>query len=295
MLLTRVITGVLLAVALFYCLSFAHHPAAPILLFVAFAGVAGVEYCALRWRSLEGPGDRFVQRPEISREHMTVGALYAATVPIAAAGNSWIPQGEVGLALVFVWMVVCGSCLSAWFYMTEKRMHLATSKLINAMAGFVYIGIPAIALYRMSIITLPNAPKGIAVYFALSVVLMGDIMAYFGGRLFGHHKLLPRVSPKKTIEGSAFGLLASGLTGVGIAWHYQFSAPLWLVFIVCLGAGFAGQIGDLVASALKRVANCKDSSGLLPGHGGALDRIDAVLIGSPICSLIFIVEEFGLF
>lgn len=296
MLFTRVITGLLLAVVLFYTVSFAHHPLPPLLLFFCFAGVAGVEFVALRWRCLEGPGDLFVQRPKISKEHVFIGLLYGLSIPLVALGNAWVgAKSEAGLAIVFLWMVSCSVALSGWFYLTEKRLHLATSKLINSMAGFVYIAIPAVALFRMNQIEIPGAPQGIAIYFCLSVVLMGDIMAYFGGRLFGKNRLLPRVSPKKTWEGAAFGLLASGLTGTGIAWFFQFGVPYWFVFLVCVFAGCAGQIGDLVASALKRVANCKDSSGLLPGHGGALDRIDAVIVGAPLCILIFLVREFGFF
>lgn len=292
MLATRLVTAAVLSLALFAAVSFTDHEAVRIIFFGAFVAIAGLEYVALRWRAIMGPGSLIAPRPEIHREHTFIGLLYGATIPVLAIGDALLSgSSESGLAFAFLWSIFSSLVLSAWFYKSERSLEVATAKLINAMAGFVYVAIPGIALYRMSSVEVPRAPEGIGVYFCLAVVLMGDTCAYFGGRLFGRRKLLPRISPKKTMEGALCGLLGSGITGTATAWVFGFGVPLWVVFALCVIAGAAGQIGDLLESALKRVANVKDSSGLLPGHGGALDRIDAVLLGAPLCNLVFFYND----
>jgi phosphatidate cytidylyltransferase len=109
-----------------------------------------------------------------------------------------------------------------------------------------------------------------------------DSAAYFIGRKFGKHKLLERVSPKKTIEGAAAGFLASALF-FPILSHFlmpEFNLIYAIIFGIVIG--IFGQIGDLIESKLKRDAGVKDSSNLIPGHGGILDRFDSIIFISPI-------------
>ena len=115
----------------------------------------------------------------------------------------------------------------------------------------------------------------------LATVWFGDAAAYYGGRMMGRHPLAPVISPKKTVEGAFAGLIGSVIAGVlmGIALTDVSSGAL--VGGTLLAAS-AGQAGDLAESALKRSAGVKDSSGLLPGHGGMLDRIDSVLFAAPV-------------
>ena len=122
------------------------------------------------------------------------------------------------------------------------------------------------------------------VIFVLAAVWLGDTGAYFAGRFLGKHKLYPAVSPKKTWEG-AFGGLAGSLLGVILvkAIRADHLHPLTWVDVVLLtipGAALA-QMGDLVESLVKRATGVKDSGAILPGHGGILDRIDAVLFFAP--------------
>ena len=109
---------------------------------------------------------------------------------------------------------------------------------------------------------------------------MGDTCAYFFGKYFGKHKLAPRISPKKTIEGSIGGLLGSASTAI-IA-HYGMGLP-WLHGVaVSIIAGAFGQAGDLAESLIKRSTGFKDSGNLLPGHGGMLDRVDGLMFASVV-------------
>ena len=113
-------------------------------------------------------------------------------------------------------------------------------------------------------------------------VMFSDTAAYYVGRSLGRHKMSPRLSPNKTWEGAAGGILAS--LGAGCLAHFWFYQRLPLAHALTLGLllGVAGIFGDLAESTLKRAAGVKDSSSLLPGHGGVLDRLDGLLFAGPI-------------
>lgn len=116
--------------------------------------------------------------------------------------------------------------------------------------------------------------------FALTIIWASDTAAYFTGRAIGKHPLAPHISPKKTWEGSLAGLIAS--LAVAYAFHYWLTIPLPHLFAMATLGNIAGQLGDLLESAYKRSAGVKDSGGLLPGHGGILDRIDALILCIPV-------------
>jgi len=116
--------------------------------------------------------------------------------------------------------------------------------------------------------------------FALAITWAADTVAYFVGRSFGKHPLAPHISPKKTWEGSVSGLLGSLL--IAYAFHFWLAIPLPHLLVMALLGNIAGQTGDLLESAYKRSAGVKDSGGLLPGHGGILDRIDALILCIPV-------------
>jgi phosphatidate cytidylyltransferase len=114
------------------------------------------------------------------------------------------------------------------------------------------------------------------------IVFSGDTGAYFGGRLMGRHKLAPTISPKKTVEGTVFGLTSS-VGGAFLAATYlvpQLDATE--VLVMGLLCGMVAQVGDLAESLFKRAMDTKDSGRILPGHGGMLDRIDGVLFAAPV-------------
>ena len=154
---------------------------------------------------------------------------------------------------------------------------------------FFYIG--------MTLVTVPglreqaNGPSLVA--FLLCIVWAGDIAALYVGRALGRHKMAPALSPNKSWEG-AFGslagsLLAAGgllaLAGLFESWDkvwLPYPEDLWYWLSLAVLINFAAQVGDLAESALKRSVGIKDSGSLLPGHGGVLDRIDALLVAAPV-------------
>ncbi len=130
-------------------------------------------------------------------------------------------------------------------------------------------------------------------YFLLAASRMGDVGAYLMGRAFGRHKLIPHLSPGKTIEGALFGLAFSAMAGAGIVYWAHASGSLLALFPewwygAVLGAftGVAAQCGDLVKSALKRAAGVKDSGQLVPAFGGVLDIIDNFMLTGPLLIIV---------
>jgi phosphatidate cytidylyltransferase len=124
------------------------------------------------------------------------------------------------------------------------------------------------------------------VFLVFGSIWLCDTFAYYGGVLFGRHKLFERVSPKKTWEGAVFGLVGGLVAVLVVRWIYQAlgeTIPLTVPETLVIGsiAGTIGQTGDLAESLLKRDAGVKDSSNLIPGHGGVLDRFDSLMFVSP--------------
>ena len=115
--------------------------------------------------------------------------------------------------------------------------------------------------------------------FALVITWAGDTVAYFVGRAFGKHPFAPHLSPKKTWEGAIASFAGSLLVGYAFSWWL--SAPVPHLLAMAGVGNVAGQAGDLLESAYKRSAGVKDSGALLPGHGGILDRIDALILAIP--------------
>lgn len=169
-------------------------------------------------------------------------------------------------------------CISIIF---EKRFEdLTALSLFQAkgILGFFYVGLlPAMATRLLDL-------EHGKIWFLgmLAVVFAGDTLAYLTGMMWGKKKILPKISPKKTIVGSVGGLGGSVVAGLILGVYFLPHLPLWGLVIVSLATGLVAQLGDLFESMLKRVANVKDSGSIMPGHGGILDRLDGVLFGAPI-------------
>jgi phosphatidate cytidylyltransferase len=117
--------------------------------------------------------------------------------------------------------------------------------------------------------------------FVLAVIVSGDAGAYHVGVRIGRHKLYPVVSPNKSIEGAIGGLFSSLLAGAILGSIFLKNVPMAKLLLCTIVVASAGQIGDLIESMLKRNCGKKDSSHLLPGHGGILDRLDSMIFAFP--------------
>jgi phosphatidate cytidylyltransferase len=149
-------------------------------------------------------------------------------------------------------------------------------------AGLLLVALPFSYLVRINEIERTGRQL---VLFVLCLIWAGDTLAYFVGRSLGRLPMAPALSPRKTWEGAFANLLGSLLVAIFFARWMQFDT---ISLLVTAGlANIAGQMGDLIESAYKRGAGVKDSSSLLPGHGGMLDRIDSLILASPAVWIVF--------
>jgi phosphatidate cytidylyltransferase len=151
--------------------------------------------------------------------------------------------------------------------------------------GFLYIVLPSLCLVVLS--WLSASETGALVFWALIVTWATDIFAYFAGRAIGGPKLAPRISPNKTWAGLIGGMVGASYCGWAVAWYFELGTPfVWIGAIM----GLLAQLGDLYESWEKRRAGIKDSSNLLPGHGGVLDRLDGLLAVAVAVMLIILLN-----
>ena len=231
--------------------------------------------------------------------------LLLVLAAVARGGHELMRMTMVGAPLLHLWGVLATVGIAAAHLLAPDARVLATLILPHAaiatiaslskpqpteaagmrlawlLAGPLYVG--GLASSVAAVHRVPHG--GEWVLLSMWLAWASDTGAYFAGRYFGKHKLYPQVSPSKTVEGSIGGLMGS-LTG-GLAAHFGFlpSLPLLDAIVLALFAGALGQAGDLVESLVKRSTGVKDSGSILPGHGGMLDRIDALMFTATACLL----------
>ena len=200
--------------------------------------------------------------------------------------------GLIGLLLIFIayagaWclipeLIIINTLGVAFFSLQRFKIHAGVVDVVSKeIQGLVYI-----PLALSTLILLRMEPNGVRwIFFLLFVVFAGDVGAFYAGRFFGRHKLSPAISPGKTIEGAAGGILANIVVGYGFMILFLPHLPVVGSLLFFVAVGIAGQVGDLFESEFKRVQQIKDSGTILPGHGGLLDRIDALLFAAPTAYL----------
>jgi phosphatidate cytidylyltransferase len=212
-------------------------------------------------------------RPEILP--MTAVAYPAAIAIVLVAGAA---EPALLVPIVSVTLIVLVAISLGHF-----KNHMDVVETILKVAfSLVYIPLSLACLVLLKFDALGVAE----IFFILCIVAGGDIGAFYSGSYLGKHKLCPAVSPKKTIEGSLGGLAASLLIGLVFNGFFLPGTPLWGCLLIAILGGIAGQVGDLFESEFKRAAGVKDSGVILPGHGGLLDRIDALLLTTPLAFLL---------
>ena len=216
------------------------------------------------WQNLVGHG---------ARERFVIGG---AGIVVAAALSA---QLAPDLALA---PLALGAALVAW--------RAAPGQRAWAAGGVLYAGalIVAVAAIRPALAGAIEPPFNLrAILWLFAVVWGTDVMAYFGGRLIGGPKFWPLVSPSKTWSGTLSGVISGGLLGLAVAKYVSPTPVSWLpVLGLGLVAAMVSQAGDFLESALKRRYGVKDSSNLIPGHGGVMDRLDGFITASAFAALI---------
>jgi phosphatidate cytidylyltransferase len=197
------------------------------------------------------------------------GLLYAAVVCLAAR------TGDPRLLLA---TVIFSVLIAFMLYLPRIREDRFDVLPVQKLA----FGVLYIPLMMSHIILVRQSPDGVLwIFFILVMAFSGDVAAYYVGRTFGRKKLLPLVSPGKTVEGT-LGLFAGSVLFCLLFRHFFFPAlPVGHTVAMALAGSVTGQLGDLCESALKRASGTKDSGTLLPGHGGFLDRLDCLIFIGP--------------
>lgn len=228
---------------------------------VAFASAVG----AIELFGMTHPGDRVSQAIGVST---TVGL--SAVIYFRGHDARWVLGA-------FLFITIAGVLLPL---LRLGEVPTAGLRVMANVAGPIYVGalLCTIALVRRD----QGAHGAGWVVMTLTFAWLGDTGGYFAGRFFGKTKLYEKVSPKKTREGFVGSLAGAALGAVVAHFWYVPEIPLAHAVPLALIAGALGQLGDLVESLLKRSTGIKDSGWIVPGHGGLLDRIDALLIVSPI-------------
>jgi len=194
--------------------------------------------------------------------------------------QSWI-ETILAVAVVF-WALVL---------VDHVRKAPLSGGMLRNRASRIACGLIILVATWVAIVALRQQPRGEWLSLFLYLLVWGaDTGAYFSGSFFGKHKLAPEVSPGKTWEGVAGGIIWVMLLVVVTAIHFGWTAEIiagWLGIAVAVG--LVSVLGDLFESRIKRVAGVKDSGGLIPGHGGVLDRIDAMTAAAPLFVLAWLV------
>jgi phosphatidate cytidylyltransferase len=196
-------------------------------------------------------------------------------VPLAAVGLAAATSPAAGpLAVLAVGLLLTlGVSVLVLFGRTPP------TEALPAFGAFAF-GVPYFALGAVAAYRLQQLDPWL-LFLGFAIVFLGDAAAYYFGSNFGRHKMAPVVSPNKSWEGAAAGLATAVLAAA--AWSaWRLGAVPWELLALAAVTGVAAQLGDLAESLLKRGSGIKDSGRLLPGHGGVLDRIDALLFALPV-------------
>lgn len=272
----RIITGAFLVLFSLAVIFLSHTLVYPIVLTVlCVVGAREMLKCTTSWK-----------RPELAIPSM----LFALICPLLAYTYRYGVLIAVTLGYMFLLLVML-------VFANEK---LNLDKVCTTFVTIVYIAICFSCLIRLRYVTtVPGTNSGeiIGQYFYLLVFVAAwvtDTFAYFTGILLGKHKLCPKISPKKTVEGSiggaAFCVIAFMIYGLAVSKINPDFVPNYVgLAFVGLFMSVLSQLGDLLASVIKRTYGVKDYGKLFPGHGGVLDRFDSVLITAPF--LLLLVED----
>lgn len=235
-------------------------------LFAAFIGIVCIlclwEYCRIVFEDDQGN--------MAAKEIPLVSFITGPLIIWAAHGNRF----DVMMVIISLNLIISGLLSLPRF----KSNNAVVDIIARQILCIIYI-----PLFLSCLVMIRNGTSGIHwIFFLLCIIFSSDTGAYYAGSYLGRHKLCPAVSPGKTVEGAVGGLIASFFVGSLFKFLFLPALPWGVSFIIFPVVCIAGQVGDLFESELKRVAKVKDSGTIFPGHGGMLDRIDALLFAAPV-------------
>jgi len=269
MLKQRILTSVIALPILLYVLIWAD-PAIATFFFLGFVGLSVFEISGIMLPALEKrlasdeKGSYSFKKWQFFCVLIAIALFTISTFGTHDAGRGGIVLGMSVLMLVGVF--------------SSRTIDRSIVRLTGFLVSVCYGCLPWLATWDLYIM----GPNGRFILLAITVVMLNDTGAYFGGKKFGKKKLAPILSPKKTWEGAFSGVVTGIIGALILNVIFDFELGPWFVLVlVAVFAGIAGIMGDLVESAFKRFAGVKDSGTIFPGHGGFLDRVDSLLFAAP--------------
>ncbi|MGQ7843715.1 phosphatidate cytidylyltransferase [Granulosicoccus sp. 3-233] len=212
---------------------------------------------------------------------------YAVLVGVVSLIALYLPYSEAWIQWLMLVGVLFWLSVPALFYLSPRQPPIVAMDRILLAIGLLVFVVAAVAIQYLR----SFAPQGSSwlLLYALCIVWTMDIGAYFSGRRFGHRKLAPSISPGKTWEGVYGGLAATVVLMLIVMLVADFAdGNRFKLLVATLLAAMISVLGDLYESRIKRAAALKDSSQLLPGHGGVLDRLDGVVAALPVFAFIWV-------
>ncbi len=208
--------------------------------------------------------------------YYTVGNLFSALLLISTffSGNSYL--WERNIIFILTSAVIVSFCTAVFI----RRRSQATANVSLTLLGVVFVGLLFSYLILIRSLTL----HGKYLFMLMVVLWVSDTLAYFIGKTIGRHQLSQYISPKKTIEGAVAGLFGAILSTVAFYYLIEPNSGFEMLkhyLILGFFAGVLGQMSDLSESLIKRDVGAKDSSNIVPGHGGVLDRMDSFIFSAP--------------
>lgn len=198
-------------------------------------------------------------------------------VPVAALSGAWMLREAIELPAPALVVVAFAPVLIAALTTLWSRCEMRDAPASMGFLAFAipYFSLPAVCFYQLHLL------DSWLSFLVLAIVAFSDAAAYFVGKAFGKHKLAPRVSPKKTWEGTLGGF-ATAVLATAVWSHLRLGEIRPALLLLAAVTAVAAQVGDLVESMVKRGAGVKDSGSILPGHGGFYDRLDAMILATPV-------------
>ncbi len=264
-LVVRTVSGLVLAVVMLVCILYSQWSFGALLLVLLVGGM--VEFYGLARRH----GNQPLEVVGIVAGVVLFGLNFAITV-----GGTHSEQltgiGVVFLLLLLPLMFICE---------LYRRQANPIADIGATLAGLFYVAFPLALMCHIP--TMWGERQPVLMVYYLFMIWANDVFAYLVGMAVGRNPLFERLSPKKTWEGFFGGLVGAVLVGVIGSWQVGGSLAAWIGF--ALVAAVTGVLGDLVESMFKRAAGVKDSGSIIPGHGGLLDRFDAMLLSAPFVTV----------
>lgn len=221
---------------------------------------------------------------EVHRMFKNLESADYLILSIALASGIWLTTNYLPGIYFLPPFILLGFSLILLFW---RNRGIAGSTLFSTLFNGIYAPLGFLMISEIRFLGLEE--QGFWLILSLFLMIWGnDVFAYFGGKRFGKHSMAPEISPKKTWEGFFFGF-AGAIAGFSIAYFAagDFLLPFWACVPAVLVVSTFGPLGDVTASSLKRLAGVKDSSALLPGHGGFFDRFDSMILSAPFIYLLY--------